>query len=121
VGSVCDKHLRCREPKTAAAAGHKVNPAAQSKIHRAILLGLVAAEYLQRLVLHHTRCWPGLLEHPRVQKVAVPYTPVACLASAPCPILTTMWRNGAEHVLDHVQVTEGKLLLARRSTKPRSA
>jgi hypothetical protein len=59
VGSVCDKYLRCREPKTAAAAGHKVNPAAQSKIHRAILLGLIAAEYLQRLVLHRTRCWPA--------------------------------------------------------------
>jgi hypothetical protein len=54
VGSVCDKYLRCREPKTAAAAGHKVNPAAQSKIHRAILLGLITAEHLPRLVLHHT-------------------------------------------------------------------
>jgi hypothetical protein len=31
--------LRRREPKTAAAAGHEVNPAVQSKIHPAILPG----------------------------------------------------------------------------------
>ena len=34
---VCDERLRRSEPKTAAAAGNEVNPAAQPKIHPAIL------------------------------------------------------------------------------------
>ena len=38
-GPVGDQCLRGGEPKTAAAAGHEVNPVAQSKIHPAILPG----------------------------------------------------------------------------------
>lgn len=41
-GQFSERHLRRREPKTATAAGHEVNPAAQSKIHPAILPGLGA-------------------------------------------------------------------------------
>ncbi len=36
-GPVDNQCLRGGEPKTAAAAGHEVNPVAQSKIHPAIL------------------------------------------------------------------------------------
>ena len=38
-GPVRDECLRRRKPKTAAAAGHEVNPAAQAKIHLAIVPG----------------------------------------------------------------------------------
>ena len=38
-GPVRDEFLRRREPETAAAAGNEVNPAAQSKIHPAIVPG----------------------------------------------------------------------------------
>ncbi len=36
-GPIRDKCLRRGKPKTAAAAGHEVNPVAQAKIHPAIL------------------------------------------------------------------------------------
>ena len=38
-GPVGDQCLRGSEPKTTAAAGHEVNPVAQSKVHPAILPG----------------------------------------------------------------------------------
>ena len=38
-GAVRDKSLRGGKPKTAAAAGHEVNPVAQSEIHPDIVPG----------------------------------------------------------------------------------